>query len=128
MPSVQHETYVDIYLLPVSLANLAAYRQQASVFGRVAREHGALSYREFLGDDLGEGTTVEDGTNMTAAVAEFTAHGDEVMAKVLADPRVTALMEGETPADMAQMRYGGSLGRTGMQVSPLCLGAMMFGA
>ena len=46
---------------------------------------------------------------MTAAVAEFTsrAHRDEVMERVLADPRVKALMEGESPADMSRMRYGG---------------------
>jgi uncharacterized protein YbaA (DUF1428 family) len=46
---------------------------------------------------------------MTAAVAEFTsrAHRDEVMERVLADPRVKALMEGESPADMCRMRYGG---------------------
>ena len=36
------EAYVDLYLLPVPRANLAPYEDQASLFGRVAREHGAL--------------------------------------------------------------------------------------
>lgn len=109
MSSTQRENYVDLYLLPVPQANLDAYRRQATLFGQVAREHGALSNREYVGDDLGDWTHVEDGAAMTAAVAEFTsrAHRDEVMERVLADPRVKALMEGESPADMSRMRYGG---------------------
>ena len=101
--------YVDIYLLPVPERHLVAYREQATTFGQVAREHGALGYREFRGDDLGSGLRAGEGEVLTAAVAEFRsrAHRDEVMAKVLADPRVTTLMEGEQLADMDQMRYGG---------------------
>ena len=46
--------YVDIYLLPIPDRNVATYREQATLFGQVAREYGALRYREFRGDDLGE--------------------------------------------------------------------------
>ena len=101
--------YVDIYLLPVPERNLEAYTQQATTFGKVAKEHGALSYREFLGDDLREKLAVQEGELLTAAVAEFESrtHRDEVMDKVLKDPRVTQLAEGEQVADMSQMRYGG---------------------
>ena len=101
--------YVDIYLLPLPEKNIDAYRQQATTFGQVAREHGALSYREFRGDDLGEAWTVRDGEVLTAAVAEFEsrAHRDAVMDKVMKDPRVSKLMEREQLADMEQMRYGG---------------------
>ena len=101
--------YVDIYLLPVPEQNVDAYREQATTFGSVAKEHGALSYREFLGDDLDEGMKAEEGRVLTSAVVEFTsrAHRDEVMKKVLEDPRVTALVEGEELADMGNMRYGG---------------------
>lgn len=103
------EGYVDLYLLPVPRDGLNAYRQQATTFGSVAKEHGALSYREFLGDDLGENLPVADGNVLTAAVAEFTsrAHRDEVMAKVMADPRVSELTDRDPIADMSQMRYGG---------------------
>ena len=60
------ETYVDLYLLPVPANNLDAYREQAITFGRVAKQHGALSYREFRGDDLGEGgLATDDGTVLT---------------------------------------------------------------
>ena len=101
--------YVDIYLLPVPEGNLDAYRSQATTFGQVAREHGALSYREFLGDDLNEGFATAQGETLAAAVVEFTsrAHRDEVMAKVLEDSRLAGMMEGEQLADMSQMRYGG---------------------
>jgi uncharacterized protein YbaA (DUF1428 family) len=46
---------------------------------------------------------------MTAAVVEFDsrAHRDEVMEKVIKDPRVVAMTEGEQLADMNAMRYGG---------------------
>ncbi len=109
MPESPQGPYVDIYLLPVPKANLDAYTEQAIVFGQVAKEHGALSYREFVGDDIGEAMTVEDGTALTAAVAEFSSrrHRDEVMAKVMTDPRVEALLQGESPADMSRIQYGG---------------------
>ena len=86
-----------------------AYRDQASTFGAVVKEHGALGYREFRADDVGEAFTAGEGEVLTAAVAEFRSreHRDEVMAKVLADPRVTALMEGEPLANMDAMRHGG---------------------
>ncbi|HEX8105562.1 MAG TPA: DUF1428 family protein [Solirubrobacteraceae bacterium] len=101
--------YVDLYLLPVPRANLEAYRSQAVAFGAVAREHGALSYREFLADDPGENLTVEDGVVMTAAVVEFTSreHRDTVMHLTMSDPRVEALGDVPQPADMSRMSYGG---------------------
>ena len=101
--------YVDIYLLPVPERNLGAYELQAAAFGAVAREYGALSYREYRGDDLGPGFPVGEGEVMTVAVAEFTsrAHRDEVMAKVMDDPRVQLMMSAEQPADMGRMVYGG---------------------
>jgi uncharacterized protein YbaA (DUF1428 family) len=101
--------YVDVYLLPVREEKLEEYREQATSFGEIAREHGALSYREFRGDDLGDNFEVEDGRLLTAAVVEFDsrAHRDEVMEKVMSDPRVTAMTGGEQVADMDKMRYGG---------------------
>ena len=101
--------YVDIYLLPVPEKNIEAYREQATTFGQVAKEYGALSYREFRGDDLAENFTVQEGELLTAAVAEFEsrAHRDEVMEKVLQDSRVAEMTEREPLTDMSQMRYGG---------------------
>ena len=47
---------------------------------------------------------------MTAAVVEFDSreHRDEVMGRVMEDPRVGAMTEGDQElADMDAMRYGG---------------------
>ena len=102
--------YVDIYLLPIPARNAAAYRQQATLFGQIAREYGALSYREFRGDDLGDFLTVGEGDLLTAAVVDFKsrAHRDEVMAKVMCDERVEELVAAQPPlADMNRMSYGG---------------------
>jgi uncharacterized protein YbaA (DUF1428 family) len=101
--------YVDLYLLPVLRANLDAYREQAIAFGCIAREHGALSYREFLGDDPDDSLRQEDGVVLTAAVVEFASrrHRDEVMTTVMADPRVEAMIDVPQPADMSRMSYGG---------------------
>ncbi len=101
--------YVDIYLLPIPERNVAAYQQQATLFGKVAREYGALSYREFRADDLGDSLKVADGDLLTAAVVDFKsrAHRDEVMAKVMTDARVEQLIDAEQLADMNRMSYGG---------------------
>ena len=73
------------------------------------KEYGGLSYREFLGDDLGENFSAGESEVLTAAVVEFESreYRDEVMEKVLADPRVSGLTEGDPLATMEQMRYGG---------------------
>ena len=44
--------YVDCYVLPVPKKNLTAYRRMAQIASRVWRDHGALEYRECVGDDL----------------------------------------------------------------------------
>ena len=44
--------YVDGFVLPVPKKNLPAYVRMAKRSGRIWREHGALEYRECLGDDL----------------------------------------------------------------------------
>jgi len=101
-------TYVDLYLLPVPESNIDAYKRQAQAFGSVAREHGALSYREFRGDDLEDGLDVAAGDLMTAALVEFHSreHRDEVMAAVMLDPRVKGIVQ-EPLADFTRMSYGG---------------------
>jgi uncharacterized protein YbaA (DUF1428 family) len=101
--------YVDIYLLPVRDERMEDYREQATTFGAIVKEHGGLGYREFRADDVREGFAADDGLTMTAAVVEFDsrAHRDEVMEKVIEDPRVAAMTEAEQLADMSAMRYGG---------------------
>jgi uncharacterized protein YbaA (DUF1428 family) len=42
--------YVDGFVLPLPRKNVAAYRRIARRAGRIWREHGALEYRECVGD------------------------------------------------------------------------------
>lgn len=44
--------YVDGYLVPVPKKNIARYRRIAQQAGKIWREHGALDYKECVGDDL----------------------------------------------------------------------------
>jgi uncharacterized protein YbaA (DUF1428 family) len=102
-------SYVDIYILPVRTDRLGEYSEVATTFGEIVKEYGGRAYREFRADDVGEGFSAGEGLTMTAALAEFDSreHRDEVMEKVLKDPRVVAMTEGEELADMSAMRYGG---------------------
>jgi uncharacterized protein YbaA (DUF1428 family) len=44
--------YVDGYVLPLPKKNVKAYRRMAQAAGKIWREHGALEFRECVGDDL----------------------------------------------------------------------------
>ena len=44
--------YVDGYVLPVLKKNIKAYLRIAQKAGKIWREHGALDYKECVGDDL----------------------------------------------------------------------------
>ena len=44
--------YVDGYVLPVPRKNLQTYGRIARKAGKIWREHGALEFRECVGDDL----------------------------------------------------------------------------
>ena len=48
-------SYVDGFLLAVPRRKLAAYRKMAALAGKVWREHGALDFRECVGEDLSPG-------------------------------------------------------------------------
>ena len=110
--------YVDGFLLPVPKKKLDAYRRIAQKAGAVWREHGALEYRECIGDDL----KVKMGVPFSRMVklkpgetAVFSwivyksrAHRDRVNAKVMNDPRLAKMMEPKSmPFDVKRMAYGG---------------------
>jgi uncharacterized protein YbaA (DUF1428 family) len=43
--------YVDGFLLPVPKKNVKLYRRIAQQAGKIWRQHGALEFRECVGDD-----------------------------------------------------------------------------
>ena len=111
--------YVDGFLLPLPRRKIEAYRRLSSKAGKVWREHGALEYRECVGDDLANrwGATfpsrarAKRGETVVFSwiVYKSRAHRDRVNKKVMKDPRLAAMMSGDTPMpfDMKRMAYGG---------------------
>jgi uncharacterized protein YbaA (DUF1428 family) len=110
--------YVDGYVLPVPKKNLLAYRCLAHKAGTIWREHGALKYRECAGDDLKVKYGVpfprlakaKPGETVVFSwiVFKSRAHRDLVNAKVMKDPRITAMGDHKSiPFDVKRMAYGG---------------------
>ena len=111
--------YVDGYVLPIPKKSLAAYRRMAQKAGKIWREHGALDYKECVGDDLKQTQwsvpfpkviKLKPGETIVFAFIVFKsrAHRDRVNAKVMKDPRLTADMENKPmPFDVKRMVYGG---------------------
>ena len=110
--------YVDGYVLPVPKKNLQTYRRIAQKAGKIWHEHGALEYRECVGDDL----TVKWGTPFprqmklkpgetvvfSYIVFKSRAHRDSVNAKVMKDPSLKTMMDASSmPFDCKRMLYGG---------------------
>ncbi|MCI0415733.1 DUF1428 domain-containing protein [bacterium] len=109
--------YVDLFLLPVPKRNLSKYRRLAQRFGEVIRDHGALEYREWLGDDLhvkGIGAfpskiKLKSGEVLISSAIEFRSksHRDQVNKAMMNDPRMKRLMEEKPVFDLKRMLYGG---------------------
>jgi uncharacterized protein YbaA (DUF1428 family) len=113
-----HMPYVDGFVLAVPKKNLQAYVRMARTAGKVWKEHGALQFRECVGDDL----QVKMATSFpklmklkrgetvfySYIVYKSRAHRDRVNAKVMKDPRITRMMQRtEMPFDPKRMSYGG---------------------
>lgn len=109
--------YIDGFLLVVPKKNLAAYKKLAQMAGRVWMEHGALDYHECVGEDLATrcGTAfpkaAKAGKGDLVVFSWITyksrAHRDKVNAKVMQDPRLTALATQTMPFDMKKLSHGG---------------------
>jgi len=112
-------SYVDGFVIPLPKKNLAAYRRMARKGGRVWKDHGALEFRECVGDDLnvkGMGVTfprrlaLKRGETVLFSFIVFKsrAHRDRVNARAMKDPRIAKMMDGQAmPFDVKRMLYGG---------------------
>jgi uncharacterized protein YbaA (DUF1428 family) len=108
--------YVDGFVLPVPKKNLNAYRRMAQQASKVWRDHGALEFRECVGDDLKvkmglrfpRGIKAKPGETVVFSwiVYKSRAHRDRVNTKVMKDPRF-AKMPKKMPFDTKRMLYGG---------------------
>jgi uncharacterized protein YbaA (DUF1428 family) len=110
--------YVDGFVLPVPKKKIAAYRRMAQKASKIWKEHGALEYRECVGDDLAvkfglsflKGTKTKPGETIVFAyiVYKSRAHRDSVNAKVMKDPRIGGMCDPkDMPFDCKRMIYGG---------------------
>lgn len=110
--------YVDGYLVPVPKMNIARYRRIAQQAGKIWREHGALDYKECVGDDLNTKMGVPFSKSAKAKAGETVVfayilfksrtHRDRVNAKVMKDPRITGMCDSKSmPFDCKRMAYGG---------------------
>ena len=109
--------YADFYVLPLPKRNLAAYRKMAQLGKRLWLKHGALEYREYVGEDLVPPCGVafpklskaRRGETVITAIVGYRsrAHRDRVMARVLADPDMHAMAPKKMPFDIQRMAYGG---------------------
>lgn len=111
-------SYVDGFVLPVPKKNLKAYFQMAKKAGKIWREHGALEYRECVGDDLKVKmglpfprlAKLKPGETVVFSwiVYKSRAHRDRVNAKVMKDPRMSGICDEKSmPFDVKRMAYGG---------------------
>ena len=110
--------YVDGFVVPVPKKNLAAYRRMSQKAGKVWMEHGALEYVECVADDVKPGKTTsfpqsvklkaDETVVFSYIVYKSRAQRDRIMAKVMKDPRLAAMMNPKTmPFDGKRMFYGG---------------------
>jgi uncharacterized protein YbaA (DUF1428 family) len=109
--------YVDGWVLVVPRRKVDAYRRMAKKAGRVWREHGALQFRECMGDDMdtkGMGVPFPRFARAKAGEVVFfsyvvyrsRAHRDAVNKRVMKDKRM-AEMPPDMPFDAKRMAYGG---------------------
>jgi uncharacterized protein YbaA (DUF1428 family) len=112
--------YIDGFVLPVSRDRLDDYKLLVEAVAEIWKEHGALEYREYVGDDL-----ILDGTRSFTDLAaaadgevivfgwvafESRAARDLANDKVAADPRVADLVNSSNSGfDAGRMAYGGFL-------------------
>jgi uncharacterized protein YbaA (DUF1428 family) len=110
--------YVDGFLIPLPKKNVGEYRRGAQKAGKVWRDHGALEFRECVGDDLdikmgkpftrGIKTKLGETVLFPYIVFKSRAHRDRVNARVMKDPRIAKMMGSKPmPFDVKRMLYGG---------------------
>jgi uncharacterized protein YbaA (DUF1428 family) len=110
--------YIDGFVIPLPKKNVNAYRRIAQKAGKVWRNHGALEFRECVGDDLNikmglpfpRGIKIRPGETVLFSyiVYKSRAHRDRVNARVMKDPRLAKMMDPKAmPFDVKRMMYGG---------------------
>ena len=108
--------YVDGYVLPIPKKNLKAYARMARMGAKIWMKHGALDYKECVGEDLktkwgmpfSRLMKLKPGETVVFSYVVFKsrAHRDRVNAKVMKEMEKMGDMK-EMPFDIKRMVYGG---------------------
>jgi uncharacterized protein YbaA (DUF1428 family) len=110
--------YVDGFVLVVPKKKVEAYKKMSKKAGKIWREHGALEYRECVGEDMKvkfglpfpklTKTKPTETVVFSWIVYKSRKDRDRVNAKVMSDKRLTEGMDHkDMPFDMKKMAYGG---------------------
>ena len=112
--------YVDGFVLSIPTGMLETYKEMAAKAAVIWKDCGALEYRECMGDDLnveGEdqlsfpgmaGTKADETVIFAYAVFDSRKDRDIANEKIMADPRMTEIMEAaQAVFDCKRMAFGG---------------------
>ena len=109
--------YVDGFVIPVPKRKVKVYRRMAAKAAKIWREHGALEVRECVGEHLNiKGMLtfpkqIRSKPNETVIfswiVYRSRKQRDQVLKKVMADPRLNGMSPKTMPFDVKRMAYGG---------------------
>ncbi len=110
--------YIDGFVLPIPREHLDEYQRVVQAVGEVWKEHGALSYQEYVGDDMNLDGVRSFTDSAGAAGDEVIIFGwvtfesrearDAANEKVASDPRMEALVgAADTGFDPGRMAYAG---------------------
>ena len=111
-------SYVDGFVIAIPKKNIKAYQKMSNKAGKVWKEHGALDYKECVGDDLAvkgmlpfpKLTKTKSGETVIFAYILYKSrkHRDAVNKKVMKDPRMNTMCDmNNMPFDLKRMAYGG---------------------
>jgi uncharacterized protein YbaA (DUF1428 family) len=108
--------YVDGYVLPIPKKNLKAYARMAKMGTKMWMKHGALDYKECVGEDLktkwgmpfSRMMKLKPGETVVFSYIVFKsrAHRDRVNAKMMKEMEKMGDMK-KMPFDIKRMVYGG---------------------
>lgn len=110
--------YIDGFVLTIAKEKLAAYKKLAAKAAKIFKEHGALEYRECVGDDMNiEGmlpfpkltkAKAEEVVIFAYVVYASKKTRDVANEKIMNDPRMATMCEASGGLfDPKRMAYGG---------------------
>lgn len=110
--------YVDGFVIPVPQDKVDAYFDIARKAGAVWKDHGALEYRECVGEDLDihcgcpfpQGIGAQPNETVVFAWIGYKSREDRdrINAAVMEDPRINEMMSPDShPFDIKRMIFGG---------------------